>query len=397
MKNKSIKISIFLFILNIFLAFNLTLGSESRTITVPDDFEKIQEAINFANNGDIISVRAGSYHEEWISVDKSVSIVGDNQRSIIYYHSGSGFIVTADKVHISGLTITNFESMKGYALTLTNVSNCVIENNFIENNIVGIYVYGYSSNNTIIKNILDGNERSIELINAPANIILLNNITGALVSGISLDLSSRNFVSKNIISDLADGMGALMLWISSNNTINRNLIFGGNLFLMVNCSNNILSENFIIESDYGVFVGNSSDNTFYQNYFINVTQLVVDNHLNSGPISENKWDNGIQGNYWSNYFGADLNSDGIGDSSLFLYEKNLDNFPLMNYPEITTKTETNMEKSDPTTNFTFQFIVTLLGIIFVIIILVSILLIKRKKNNLNFQLELPKKLVISFC
>jgi parallel beta-helix repeat protein len=349
---------------------------ESRTIIVPDDYEKIQEAINASNNGDIITVRAGTYHEEWISVDKSVSIVGENQKSTIYYHSGSGFIVTANKVHISGFKITNSEAMTGYAVSLTNVSNCVIENNLIQNNIVGIYVYGHSSNNTISKNILDGNERSIELINAPANIILHNNITGALVSGISLDLSSRNFISKNIISDLEDGMGALMLWISSNNNITRNLLFGGNLFLMINSTNNIFSENFVIDSSYGVFIGNSSDNSFYQNYFINVTQLVLDNHIDSESISENKWDNGIHGNYWSNYFGADLNSDGIGDSSLFLYEKNLDNFPLMNYPEITTKSETELHISDSS----FLFIVTFLGIIFAIIVLITFFILKRKKQ-----------------
>ncbi len=71
------------------------------------------------------------------------------------------------------------------------------------------------------------------------NTISDNNITGALVSGISLDVSSGNTVSGNRISDLVDGMGALMLWKSSNNVISRNLLFGGNPMLMIECSDNI--------------------------------------------------------------------------------------------------------------------------------------------------------------
>ena len=46
----------------------------------------------------------------------------------------------------------------------------------------------------------------------------------------------------------------------------------------------------------------------------------------------NTWDNGCEGNYWSNYNGTDttLPPDGIGDISYVINENNTDRHPLMN-------------------------------------------------------------------
>ncbi|MBT8172146.1 right-handed parallel beta-helix repeat-containing protein [Candidatus Bathyarchaeota archaeon] len=366
---------------NFSILLNSTVAiSEQKTITVPDDFETIQDAINNAISGDKILVKAGTYNEEWISVDKPISLVGDNKKSIVNYHSGTGFIITADNVQINGFTITNFETQKGYAISLLDVNNCSINNNLIENNLVGISIIGYSLWNTISENIVDHNNRSIELINANENTITENNITSALVSGISLDASSGNIVSKNRVSDLVDGMGALMLWQSSSNTILRNLLFGGNLFLMVDCSNNIFSENFVLDSDYGVLVGNSSDNLFYNNYFVNIKkELVIDQMNLQDLFSENVWDNGVQGNYWSDYAGNDIDRDSIGDSVYVLYGNNKDNYPLMDYPEISTNPE--MESKNPDSFLqTFDFIpILIIGISIILVVVVLVLIKQRKK------------------
>jgi hypothetical protein len=44
--------------------------------------------------------------------------------------------------------------------------------------------------------------------------------------------------------------------------------------------------------------------------------------------TNNVWDNGSEGNYWSNYNGTDLDNDGIGDTKLPW--EGVDNYPLMN-------------------------------------------------------------------
>jgi hypothetical protein len=43
----------------------------------------------------------------------------------------------------------------------------------------------------------------------------------------------------------------------------------------------------------------------------------------------NSWDNGMEGNYWSNYVGVDSNLDGIGDTPYVIDANNTDHFPLM--------------------------------------------------------------------
>ena len=47
------------------------------------------------------------------------------------------------------------------------------------------------------------------------------------------------------------------------------------------------------------------------------------------PGYPNFWDNGCEGNFWSNYNGTDLNRDGIGDTPYIIEANNTDRYPLM--------------------------------------------------------------------
>jgi hypothetical protein len=50
-------------------------SNASKTITVPQDFLTINEAISHASEGDVISVKSGVYYEN-LKINKSISIVG---------------------------------------------------------------------------------------------------------------------------------------------------------------------------------------------------------------------------------------------------------------------------------------------------------------------------------
>lgn len=88
-------------------------------------------------------------------------------------------------------------------------------------------------------------------------------------------------------------------------------------------SNNIIHYNTIVNNWMGVLVTSESSlfNTFFHNNFI-------DNNDNASSFSPTtKWDNGAEGNYWSDYEGDDVDGDGIGET--LLPHLGLDYYPLM--------------------------------------------------------------------
>ena len=86
-------------------------GAEGKTITVDDDgkgdYEKIQDAIDAAGDGDTIKVWKGTY-EENVMVDRIVSLIGNGSEEVTVDGGGSGHVVniTADWVNMSGFSIT---------------------------------------------------------------------------------------------------------------------------------------------------------------------------------------------------------------------------------------------------------------------------------------------------
>jgi parallel beta-helix repeat protein len=95
--------------------------------------------------------------------------------------------------------------------------------------------------------------------------------------------------------------------------------------LFSSSDNNNIIDNDIKYNDYGVWVTNSSGNPIFHNNFVNNYAQV--NIEQSGYA--NSWDNGVEGNYWSNYTGIDLTHDGVGDYPHTIHANNIDHYPLM--------------------------------------------------------------------
>ena len=124
----------------------------------------------------------------------------------------------------------------------------------------------------------------------------------------------------------------IYLWHSNNNTLQSNSAsynkYGG--VVLSNSNNNTLQSNTVNSNNWcGIYLHSRSDNnTIYHNNFINNTWT------NAYDIScgANQWDNGAEGNYWSDYTGTDSNGDGIGDTAYQIRTLCVDRYPLDRYP-----------------------------------------------------------------
>ena len=147
----------------------------------------IQSTIDSSTNGDTIFVRG--YHEENITVNKSISIIGLKNKSVI-----DGIIkITSDNVSILNIT-TNGIIIEG--------NNCKISNNFISEN--GIIING--SNNTICNNFIQNCSKGI-FLNGDNNTIFQNdfsfNYYGIYSNGNKNLIYHNNFIknTKNAIDN----------------------------------------------------------------------------------------------------------------------------------------------------------------------------------------------------
>jgi len=169
------------------------------------------------------------------------------------------------------------------------------------------YVALIDSVNITVQNLtLKNNSQGILLVETKNSIINSNNITNNRW-GIHLLFSFNNTISGNNIMNRGTG---ILLDSSVNNTI-----FG----------NNLKNNYFGIDLSYH-FMPSTTNNTIYHNNFVNNTQHVW---ISTRPVYANFWDNGVEGNYWSNYTGVDSDHDGIGDTSHVIDASNEDNRPLM--------------------------------------------------------------------
>ena len=173
------------------------------TIYVPDNYTKIQWAVDNASDGDTIIVRDGTYYEN-VVVDKQLTIKSENGSAYCIVNGSwwlDVFTLKADGIRIEGFTITG--GRRGIYILSNN--NTIINNNISSNNWEGIDL-SYSNNNCIIN----------------------NNISSNNGDGILLEYSNNNSISENNISSNRYG---IYLWDSNKTMIRKNEFINDGLFV----------------------------------------------------------------------------------------------------------------------------------------------------------------------
>ncbi len=345
-KKASASLIVFLITIGMF-GFIIEPAKSSGTIYhVPTDFSSIQQAINAVSSGDIIEVAAGVYNEHLV-ISKALTLRGDNCNSVILEDGSSRIIdVTVSNVEISGFTIQDGTQwrmgihVESWPEPLVGIN---ITNNVFVDTYYGVYL-SYCQGAVITNNTIENPYYGIRLHESDSNTIAENIVTNSGYYGLNLySHSQNNYIYKNTLSNCKYGI--LHEYSDSNilelNRISFNTEYGLRLSYS---SGNIVTGNDFSTNKYGVYLWESTSNSFYYNSFVDNTNQIVHSNVDPPFDQTNTWDDtnyppSAKGNYWSNYAGLDngigtgrwgesrTSNDKIGDTRL--PHEYVDWYPLM--------------------------------------------------------------------
>jgi len=303
----------------------------------PNNYTKIQYAINDASNGDTVFVLDDSspYYEN-VVIDKTINFFGENKDTTIIDGMKKSYVIDiqANDVHIRGFTIKNGKGDSHPSGIYSygwggGYDSIHIENNIITENYHGIYFVRIHNHN-ISNNIIKSNHNSglhiyvSDNFTWQGNEITDNGEEGIFCVGNPNGEISYNMVTDNSLTGFHSGSDCNHLLISNNIFYNNgpypsgfNLLMSSNCIIKNNYFNNILSPPYL-EIEIGL---ESFDNLFYHN---DVYHTPYDDEASS------IWDDGYPsgGNYWDYYTGEDMDGDGIGDTP-YTFENGEDRYPFM--------------------------------------------------------------------
>ena len=329
-------------------------------------FQSVQPAIEAAQPGDTVQVRAGTYVGN-LTLNKKILLEGIDHPMLRGGGLASVVTVLADGCIIRGFIIEH----SGGDLTredsgiLLKSSNNQIEDNDLRDILYGIYLYS-SHGNTLRRNRIRGRPEleegdrgaGLHLWNSPDNLIE-DNIISEERDGMYIQSCNGNQIRRNRVFNLRYGLhymfsdhnvfednffsnnvaGAAIMYSNKiefrRNAFVHNRGFSSFGILFQECTDLLAEENFIVDNATGIFMealrkttfrhntianndvamqmfSSSDENVFTENNFIdNLSPLQL-----IGRSTTTKWSENGRGNFWSDYDGYDLNEDGRGDVPL---------------------------------------------------------------------------------
>jgi hypothetical protein len=224
-------------------------------------------------------------------------------------------------------------SSQSDGLTGTNVLNTVVEGG-------GIIFFGYlKSNNFVVANNTVNNGTGIDC-SGYGNLVANNSINKG--RGISV-AGNDNIISGNNLQGCDQWNSPVPYGISLygiNNKIFANTIVGTkgyaiDLLRATSYPSNIIAGNQIannqvgVHTEYAISQGGAEGNLIYKNNFVGNGRNVYNEAIVTTAVSMNFWDDGKDGNFWSNY---------NGQGTYVVDKSNIDNHPLSSPVDISKLT-----------------------------------------------------------
>ncbi len=243
---------------------------------VPDNFTKIQWAVDNATAGDLIVVRDGTYVEN-IVVDKSLIITSENGSAncIIQAADSDNHVLSlmADNITVRGFTIEGATEDVYAGVFLQRINNTDIVDNTIVNNYYGIRLVGTSYIN-ITNNVVSDNYYGISLYESNC-------------SNVASNIAYSNHIGIYINSDNRT---------ASNNTLTNNTVYNNDNGITINySSNSILLSNTAYNNSYGITLGFSTNNDLINNTVFNNSYGIHLQRSNYSTLTNNTIDDNYVG------------------------------------------------------------------------------------------------------
>jgi parallel beta-helix repeat protein len=288
--------------------------------------------------------------------------ISSNQYGITLYYSHNATIIGNQITNNTGYAIDQYDSNSNIisnnliefnkdAIYAGDTLNTVISSNQIISN-QGAAIIGGFNNCTITKNYVFENIKAISVGNNC--LITENNITKN--SDIGITFRNHNVIMANYICENSGGLSTME---GTNNTIVSNAIvqnagwgisFTGR-FIYTNMR--VPQNNLIYHNN---FIGNNNGGT---QIFISDITFLENGTMKKSEGLANFWDNGVEGNYWSDYHPTTQENENstLGNTPYYINENNQDNYPLLaplefaalELPALEPPQETEQTATDPAT------------------------------------------------